>query len=158
MPKTRSSLNGGGLYVTGDDHGEYFAREAQQTQAAAGAADAREKSKWDKHRKDVEKAEAALEEKGGDLKALLAMTGGVGLTKSIVLSRTGHHPKQKNKPAKPGEESALLLEARAAVAKSTRSLCPPCEEDDVTAGLTREDGAEAQEDEFEEEGEEEDAA
>ena len=39
-----------------------------------------------------------------------------------------------------------------------RTLCPEREEDDVTAGLTREDGAEAHADEFEEEGQEEDAA
>ena len=79
---------------------------------------------WDKHRDAVEKAEAALEDKGGDLAALLASRGGVGHTKMIVLSRTGHHPKKENKPEREGEESALLLEARAAVSKSARSLCP----------------------------------
>ena len=113
---------------------------------------------WDKHRDAVEKAEAALEDKGGDLAALLASRGGVGHTKMIVLSRTGHHPKKENKPEREGEESALLLEARAAVRNSTRSLCPAREEDDVRAGLARADGAEAEEQEFEEEGEEEGAA
>ena len=44
------------------------------------------------------------------------------------------------------------------MSKSPRSLCPAREEDDVRAGLARADGAEAEEQEFEEEGEEEGAA
>ena len=70
-----------------------------------------------------------------------------------------HRPRVPShlKPEREGEESALLLEARAAVRQSARSLCPAREEDDVRAGLARADGAEAEEQEFEEEGEEEGA-
>ena len=67
----------------------------------------------------------------GGLAEVLAERGGVPHLKMLVLSRTGRHANGSNKVRDGETESALLVEARAAVAGSPRSKCPPAPSGEV---------------------------
>ena len=52
-------------------------------------------------------------------------SGGVALLKGLIRSRTQKGPKAtNNKSANEGEEGMMLIEARAAIAAQSESLCP----------------------------------
>jgi hypothetical protein len=148
------SMNKGGLYVTGEDHGKRLAADREAAKQKEAAAAAKQTSAWDKHRATVQAAEALLLAKSGRLEDVLRSTRGAGHLKMLVLSRTGHHAKKPNKPEEGQTESALLLEARDACKAQPQSLCPPQAEVARIAfngsGETDDEGEEGEEGEGEE--------
>ena len=68
--------------------------------------------------------------------------GGVALLKALIRSRTQKGPKAtNNKSANEGEEGMMLIEARAAIAAQSESLCPRTP-DPHADRLASDDGAE----------------
>ena len=62
VPRTKGSLNAGGLYITGASHGEYLAKQAEAERTQAGKKD-KDKSVDGKKRKSKEEKLAAKEAK-----------------------------------------------------------------------------------------------
>ena len=136
----KRSLNAGGCYVTGSMHGQQRAADQQAAEEKAQAKEERAASVWtDKRRADVGKAEALLAECGGSVQVLGERTGGVGLLKALIWSRTGKGPKAKN-----NTHGAITVEAQAACTARATTLCLQ-HDDDALQLAGAEDGASAEE-------------
>ena len=136
----KRSLNAGGCYVTGSMHGQQRAADQQAAEEKAQAKEERAASVWtDKRRADVGKAEALLAECGGSVQVLGERTGGVGLLKALIWSRTGKGPKAKN-----NMHGAITVEAQAACTARATTLCLQ-HDDDAPQLAGAEDGASAEE-------------
>ena len=122
VSRKRGTTSTYGLVVSHPDHLQQLKDVKRAKATKANAAVKKIQDAWEKYRKDIRDAEAALAKKGTPSKIK------VGEMKFIIRSRTGNAPQAKSnkkRGAVNDDEGAVLVELRAALATQTTTLLPP---------------------------------
>ena len=120
VPRSRPrSKNQYGCCISSGSHQTELEAEKQHKEATAAAKAQRADQFWERWRPAVRGAESSIESLGTPSKLKVCEL------KGLVVSRTGHCAKAKNNKPPACE---LLAEARAAIAASRSTMCPPTPE------------------------------